>query len=115
LIEVLHSGYIEAARMRGFSETRILLKHALRNSAIGTVTVLGTVFGLVIGVNVLVESVFQIPGVGNLIVQAVEKHDYQLVQGLALVTGVVVVIVSLLIDLFHAVIDPRIRLAGTHE
>lgn len=115
LIEVLHSSYVEAARMRGFGELRILFKHALRNSVIGTVTVLGSLFGLVISVMVLVETVFQIPGVGNLLVQAVEKHDYSLVQGLALVTGVVVVLVSLLTDLFHAVIDPRIRLAGTHE
>lgn len=114
LVEVLNSEYVEAARMRGFSETRVVFRHAFRNSVIGTVTILGSLFGLVLGVMVIIESVFQIPGIGTLLIQAVEKRDYQLVQALALVTGVVVVVVSLLTDVCHAVIDPRIRLSGSH-
>jgi ABC-type dipeptide/oligopeptide/nickel transport system permease component len=114
LVEVLSSEYVEAARMRGFSEARIVFKHAFRNSIIGTVTILGSLFGLVLGVLVIIENVFQIPGIGTLLIQAVEKRDYQLVQALALVTGVVVVIVSLLTDVCHAVIDPRIRLSRSN-
>lgn len=114
LVEVLSGEYVEAARMRGFSETRIVFRHALRNSVIGTVTILGSLFGLVLGAMVIIESVFQLPGVGTLLIQAVERRDYELVQALAVVTGVVVVVVSLLTDIAHALIDPRIRLSGAH-
>jgi peptide/nickel transport system permease protein len=115
LIEVLQSDYIEAARARGFSRRRIVVGHALRNSAIGTITILGSLFGYVISVMVLIEAVFQIPGVGILLVQAVQKRDYQMVQALALLAGVVVVFVGFFTDMIHAAIDPRIRLAGRHE
>lgn len=115
LVEVLQSDYIEAARARGFSEKRVVLKHALRNSVIGTITILSSLFGYVIGVMVLIEAVFQIPGAGILLVQAVQKRDYQLVQALALLAGVIVVMIGLLTDIFHAMIDPRIRLAGRRE
>jgi ABC-type dipeptide/oligopeptide/nickel transport system permease component len=115
LVEVLNSDYVEAARMRGFSESRVIVKHALRNSVIGTITVLGSLFGLVIGVMLFAEAVFQIPGAGTLLIQAVQKRDYQLVQALALLSGVVVVVFGVAMDILHAVIDPRIRLAGRNE
>jgi peptide/nickel transport system permease protein len=115
LVVVLASDYIEAARARGFSERRIVWKHALRNSVIGTITILGSLFGYVIGVLVLVEAVFAIPGIGSLIVQAVEKRDYPLVQTLALLTGAAVVVMSFLTDLLHAALDPRVRLHGANE
>jgi peptide/nickel transport system permease protein len=115
LIDVLQSDYIDAARARGFSERRIVVRHALRNSVIGTITILSSLFGYVISVMVLIEAVFQIPGVGILLVQAVQKRDYQLVQALALLAGVVVVFVGLFTDVIHAAIDPRIRLADRHE
>lgn len=112
LVDVLQSDYIEAARARGFSETRIVLKHGLRNSVIGTITILGSLFGFLITTLVVVEAVFQIPGCGTLLVQAVQKRDYPVVQALALFSGVVVVTVGLCTDIAHAVLDPRIRLAG---
>jgi peptide/nickel transport system permease protein len=115
LIEVLESDYIEAARARGFGEGRIVFKHALRNSVISTMTILGSLLGFLIGVMVLIEAVFQIPGAGSLLLQAVQRRDYELVQGLALLSGLVVVLVTLATDLLHAVIDPRIRLAGHGE
>jgi len=115
LIEVLGSDYVDAARARGFGEGRIVLKHALRNSVIGTITILGSIFGFLISVLVLIEAVFQLPGAGSLLLQAVQRRDYELVQALALLSGFVVVVVSLFTDLFHAVIDPRIRLAGHSE
>jgi len=115
LVSVLNSDYIEAARARGFSEWRVVGKHAMRNSLIGTVTILASLFGYVIGIIVLVEAVFQIPGAGSLLVQAVQKRDYQLIQALALMAGAAVVIIGLLTDLFHALIDPRVRLEGRSE
>jgi peptide/nickel transport system permease protein len=115
LIEVLQSDYVDAARARGFTERRIVIRHALRNSVIGTITILGSLFGYVISVMVLIEAVFQIPGLGILLVQAVQKRDYQMVQALALLAGVVVVFVGLCTDVIHAAIDPRIRLAARHE
>jgi ABC-type dipeptide/oligopeptide/nickel transport system permease component len=112
LVSVLGSDYIDSARARGFSERRVVWKHAMRNSLIGTVTILASLFGYVIGVIVLIEAVFQIPGAGLLLVQAVQKRDYQLVQALALLAAASVVVIGLLTDLFHAVIDPRVRLQG---
>jgi peptide/nickel transport system permease protein len=115
LVAVLSSDYIESARARGFSEWRVVRRHALRNSLIGTVTILASVFGYVIGVIVLIESVFQIPGAGTLLVEAVQKRDYQLIQALTLFAGATVVIIGLLVDLFHALIDPRVRLGTASE
>lgn len=112
LVSVLGSDYIDSARARGFSERRVVWKHAMRNSLIGTVTILASLFGYVIGVIVLIETVFQVPGAGLLLVQAVQKRDYQLVQALALLAAASVVLIGLLTDLFHAVIDPRVRLQG---
>lgn len=112
LISALRSDYIEAARGRGLRETRVVGRHAMRNSVIGTITILGSLLGVIIGITVLIEAVYQIPGAGSLLVQAVEKRDYHLVQTLALLSGAVVVVSAFVIDVLHAVIDPRIRLAG---
>src|SRR5882757_6121210 len=91
LVTVLHSEYIEAARARGYSELRVVSKHAMRNSIIGLITILASLFGFVVGLLVLVESVFRIPGAGTLLVQAVAKRDYQLVQTLVFLSGAFVV------------------------
>lgn len=112
LLEVLQSEYIEAARSRGLSELRVVGKHALRNSAMNTFTILSVNIGFLIGGTVVLEQVFQIPGLGSLLVDAVEKRDYQLVQALALLAGAAVVVASLAADIVQAVLDPRVRLAG---
>jgi peptide/nickel transport system permease protein len=112
LVTVLHSEYIEAARARGYSELRVVSKHAMRNSIVGLITILASLFGFIIGLLVLVESVFRIPGAGTLLVQAVSKRDYQLVQTLVFLSGAFVVIVGFLADFVYAWLDPRIRLAG---
>jgi ABC-type dipeptide/oligopeptide/nickel transport system permease component len=112
LVTVLHSEYIEAARARGMSELRVVGKHAMRNSVIGTITILASIFGFMVGLLVLVEQVFQIPGAGTLLVQAVSKRDYKLVQTLVFLSGAVVVVIGLLTDLAAAWLDPRIRLGG---
>ena len=112
LVTVLHSEYIEAARARGYSEMRVVAKHAMRNSIIGVITILASIFGFMVGILVLIENVFQIPGAGTLLVQAVSKRDYQLVQTLVFLSGAVVVIVGFLTDIAYAWLDPRIRLQG---
>jgi peptide/nickel transport system permease protein len=112
LVTVLHSEYIEAARARGYSELRVVGKHAMRNSIIGVITILASLFGFFIGLLVLVENVFQIPGAGTLLVQAVSKRDYQLVQTLVFLSGAVVVLIGFCTDIAYAWLDPRIRLQG---
>jgi ABC-type dipeptide/oligopeptide/nickel transport system permease component len=110
LLEVLGSDYIDAARSRGFSETRIITRHALRNASMNTLTVLAVNVGFLIGGTLIVEQVFQLPGVGSLLFTAVEKRDYQLIQTIALLAGAAVVFASLAADLAQAVLDPRVRL-----
>jgi ABC-type dipeptide/oligopeptide/nickel transport system permease component len=112
LLEVLRSEYIEAARSRGLSELRVVGRHALRNSFMNTLTILSVNVGFLIGGTVVIEQVFQIPGVGTLLLTAVEKRDYQLVQALALLAGAAVVLASLAADIVQAFLDPRVRLAG---
>jgi ABC-type dipeptide/oligopeptide/nickel transport system permease component len=112
LLEVLRSDYIDAARSRGLSETRIITRHALRNALMSTLTILSVNVGFLIGGTLVVEQVFQIPGLGSLLFEAVEKRDYQLVQTLALFAGTAVVLTSLAADLVQIALDPRVRLAG---
>jgi peptide/nickel transport system permease protein len=112
LVTVLHSEYIEAARARGYSDLRVVGKHAMRNSIIGVITILASIFGFTVSLLVLIENVFQIPGAGTLLVQAVSKRDYQLVQTLVFLSGAVVVVVGFLTDVAYAWLDPRIRLSG---
>ena len=112
LLEVMRSEYIEAARSRGLREVRIVGKHALRTSIMGTLTILSVNLGFLIGGTVVLEQVFQIPGLGTLLLEAVEKRDYQIVQALALLAGAAVVFASLAADVLQAVLDPRVRLAG---
>lgn len=110
LLEVLQTEYVEAARSRGLSELRVVGKHALRNSFMNTLTILSVNIGFLIGGTVILEQVFQIPGLGQLLLTAVEKRDYQLVQALALLAGSAVVLASLAADIVQAFLDPRVRL-----
>jgi len=112
LLEVLQSDYIDAARARGLSEGRIVAKHAMRNAVMPTVTIMAIQVGFLISGAVVLEQVFQIPGVGSLLVESVERRDYEVVQTLVLLAGATVVFVNLAADVLQAAIDPRVRLAG---
>ena len=112
LLEVLQSEHIEATRSRGLSELRVVGNHALRNSAMATLTILSVNIGFLIGGTVVLEQVFQIPGLGSLLLEAVEKRDYQLVQALTLLAGAAVVLASLATDVAQAFLDPRVKLSG---
>jgi peptide/nickel transport system permease protein len=110
LLDVLDEEYVEAARARGFSEVRTIGRHALRNALIATITVLSVNIGYLIGGTVVVENVFQIPGVGSLIVTAILDRDYPLVQAMTFFFGIAVVLVNLVTDLVYVLVDPRVRL-----
>lgn len=109
VLEVLGEDYIRTARAKGLSEIHVLFRHALRNAMIPILTVIGTGFALMISGVVVTESVFNVPGLGRLIVDAVLARDYPVIQGMILLTSGVYVVINLLIDLSYALSDPRIR------
>ncbi|MEM8537439.1 MAG: ABC transporter permease, partial [Pseudomonadota bacterium] len=97
------------ARAKGQTEFKILTRHALRNAAVPVVTVIGIGIALLIGGVVVTESVFNIPGLGRLVLDAVLARDYPIIQGLILFFSFVYIFINLLIDLSYTVLDPRIR------
>lgn len=109
LLEVLGEDYIRTARAKGVRENSVLFHHALRNAAVPILTVIGTGFALLIGGVVVTESVFNIPGVGRLTVDAVLARDYPVIQAMILLTSALYVFINLLIDLSYTLFDPRIR------
>jgi len=109
LLEVLGSDYVRTARSKGVSERRVLYKHALRNALIPVVTVIGVQVGYLLSGVVVIEQVFAIPGVGRLVIGAINERNYPLVQGIVLVVTAVFVFVNLLVDLAYAWIDPRVE------
>ena len=111
LLEVLDQDYVKAARARGVRRAALVYKHALANALIPVVTVIGLQFGALLGGAVLTETVFAIPGMGRLSVNAILNRDYSVVQGTILVGVFAVVVVNLLVDLTYAFLNPRIRVA----
>jgi peptide/nickel transport system permease protein len=109
MLEVLAQDYIRTANSKGLSTHRVLLLHALKNASVPIVTVIGIGIALLISGVVITETVFNIPGLGRLTVDAVLKRDYPIVQGLIIVFAGVKVLVNLLIDISYAFLDPRIR------
>ncbi len=107
--EALTEDYIRTARAKGVSEFRVLLRHALANAAIPIATVIGIGVALLIGGVVVTETVFAIPGLGQLTVDAVLSRDFPLIQAITLFFSVIYVIVNLLVDLSYLVLDPRVR------
>jgi peptide/nickel transport system permease protein len=109
VLEVLSEDYIRTAHAKGLAAFRVLVGHALKNAGVPIVTVIGLGIGLLIGGVVITESVFGIPGIGRLTVDAILARDYPVIQGVILVFSGVYVLVNLLVDLSYALIDPRIR------
>jgi peptide/nickel transport system permease protein len=109
MIEVLGEDYILAARARGVSECAVVWKHALRNALIPVVTVMGIQFGALLSGAIITERIFAWPGMGTLLIEAIEKRDFPVVQGCIVVIAAAYVVVNLLTDTVYAVIDPRIR------
>src|SRR5215472_18194577 len=109
LLEVLRQDYIRTARAKGRRERGVVLGHALKNALIPVITVLGQQFSVLLGGTVIVEVIFLQPGVGSLMLDAVQLRDYTVIQGAVLFFAVVIVAVNLLIDMSYAWLDPRIR------
>ena len=108
MLDVLGEDHIRTARAKGASEPRVILHHALRNALIPVLTVLGLTFALLIGGAIVTETVFGLPGVGNLVVSAVLRRDYPVIQGALLVIAGLYVLINLAIDLLYLVVDPRV-------
>jgi len=109
MLEVLRQDYVRTARSRGVGRWLVILKHAFKNAMIPVITTIGTAFGVLLGGAVVVEIVFTFPGLGRLVVLAVQRRDYPLVQGALLLTSVIYVVVNLAVDLLYGVFDPRIK------
>jgi peptide/nickel transport system permease protein len=109
ILEILGEDFIRTARAKGNVETRILWKHALPNAAVPIITVIGLGMALLIGGVVVTESVFNLPGIGRLTIDAILARDYPVVQGLILFFALIYVAVNLIIDIAYVIVDPRIR------
>ena len=109
MLEVLSEDYIRTARAKGLGPKRVILKHALRNSLVQILTVIGLTFAILVGGAFVTETVFALPGVGNLVVRAVLNRDYPIIQGALLLISGIYVVINLVIDILYALIDPRIR------
>ncbi|HXV60018.1 MAG TPA: ABC transporter permease [Vicinamibacteria bacterium] len=112
MLDVLGQEYVRAARARGSRENSVIVRHALKNALIPVISIVGLRFGQLLAGTVLVESVFAIPGVGRLLVDAVLWRDYPMVQGTMLFVASVFVVVNSLTDVLYAVVDPRIRVTS---
>jgi dipeptide transport system permease protein len=109
LIDAANEPYVEAARLRGLSETRILWRHMLKNAALPTITMIGVQFGFLFGGALLVEMIFGFPGLGNLMVQAVKGNDLPLIQGISLIFCVLMLAITVVVDVLYAVLNPKLR------
>ena len=109
MLEILNEDFVRTARSKGLSEKRVIYKHALRNAMIPTVTIFGLQIPEILSLAVIIETVFAWPGMGMLLVDAVLKRDYTLVQGIVLIYALLVIMMNLIVDLLYAYIDPRIK------
>jgi ABC-type dipeptide/oligopeptide/nickel transport system permease component len=110
MLDIFQADFIEVARAKGLNPTRVLLKHVLRNALIPTITIIAVNLGWLMGGEVVIETVFSIPGLGQLLIQSVFTRDYPTIQGLTLWFGIIVMVVNLVADLSYALIDPRITI-----
>ena len=109
MLEVLSQDYIRTAQAKGLTEGKVLVGHALRNAAIPIVTVIGSGIALLIGGVIVTETVFAIPGIGRLTVDAILRRDYPIIQGVTLILSAVYVVINLLVDMSYTFFDPRVR------
>lgn len=109
MLEVLRMDYIRTARAKGLAERTVIYKHAFKNSLIPVITVIGVVIGLMLGGSVVIESVFTLPGMGRLVISAVQRRDYPVVQGVILFIAAAYMAVNLVVDITYGWVNPRIR------
>lgn len=109
LLEVLGLDYVKTARAKGISEYHVIMRHALRNALIPVITVIGIQFGALLGGAVITETVFAWPGIGRLLIQAINQQDFPLVVGAVTIIALIFVFLNLLVDLTYGFLDPRVR------
>jgi len=109
MLDVLSEDYIRTARAKGISEARIVLRHALGNALVPIITVVGLTAALLVGGAIITETVFGLPGIGNLVVSAVLRRDYPVIQGALIVIAGIYVIINFAIDVIYTLVDPRVR------
>jgi len=112
MLESLSADYVRTARAKGLGGARVVFGHALRNSLIVVITIVGLQLGVLISGAVVTEQIFVLPGFGKLTIDAVFTRDYPLIQGVVLVTATAYIGINLLVDLLYSVVDPRIRVGG---
>ncbi|EIM26289.1 ABC transporter permease [Microvirga lotononidis] len=111
LLEVLNQDYVRTARAKGVKEFWVIMKHAVRNALLPVVTLIGSTIGIAVGGAIFIESVFNWPGMGLLLINAVDTRDYPVIMGATLIIGACVIVVNLLTDIAYAAVDPRIQVA----
>jgi peptide/nickel transport system permease protein len=109
MLEVIKQDYIRTAWAKGLGELMIILRHAIKNALIPVITVIGLQVSIIFGGSVLIETVFNIPGLGSLMASSVLQQDFMVVQAIVLLIGTVVVLANLAVDLSYGWLDPRIR------
>ena len=109
MLEVLRQDYIRTAWAKGLNESLVVTRHALRNALIPVVTLVGLQAPLLIGGAVVIEQIFVLPGMGQLLLDAVQQRDYPVITGVFLITGVAVMLINLLVDLSYGLFDPKVR------
>jgi peptide/nickel transport system permease protein len=109
VLEVLRQDYVRTARASGIRESLVYGKYVLKNALIPVITVIGITFGLSMGGAVVVEQVFSLPGIGRLVVSAVQGRDYPVIQGALLITALLFVLINLVVDIIYAWVDPRVK------
>ncbi len=109
MLEVLRQDYIRTAWAKGLRERTIILRHAVKNALIPVVTLIGVLVPILIGGTVIIEQIFRLPGLGQLLLSSVSERDYPIITGIFLISGVIVIVVNLLVDLCYGLLDPRVR------
>lgn len=109
MLEAVVQDYTRTARAKGIKESAVIMKHTFRNALIPSVTVIGTSTAGLLGGTVIIETLFTIPGIGQLLIDSIHRRDFPVIQGVVLFTAVIYVIVNLIVDLLYALFDPRIR------
>jgi peptide/nickel transport system permease protein len=110
LLEVMRQDYVRTARAKGLNERSVILRHALKNAMLPVITVMGLTIATLVGSQIVLEQMFNIPGIGRLLFQAIFLRDYPLSQGLAILTTTIIVFTNLAVDIVYAYVDPRVRL-----
>ncbi|ACZ37700.1 nickel ABC transporter permease [Sphaerobacter thermophilus] len=111
MLEVLDREYVTVARAKGLEERRVIIRHALRNALLPVVTFVGLQYGFLLGGAVVTETIFALPGVGRLAIQAINQRDYPVIQGVVLMVAVIFTMINLIVDVLYAWLDPRISYA----